>query len=150
MESSRITQTDEDDFFGNQDEHVVEGALLPSSHCSDGLAEREWRATNEQFRNVGYLQAYDESKEERLQEGFEAGYKQCFEKAMRLGEVLGEVTSPLLMQENVSHEKRQQQVNQVVQSIRLFLTHVQTNESDENLSTESLESLTEQLSELLR
>jgi flagellar biosynthesis/type III secretory pathway protein FliH len=148
MESSRITQTDEDDFFGNQDEHVEE-ALLPSSHCSDGLAEREWRATNEQFRNMGYLQAYDESKEERLQEGFEAGYKQYFEKAMRLGEVLGEVTSPLLMQENMSHEKRQQ-VNQVVQSIRLFLTHVQTNESDANVSTESLESLTEQLSELLR
>ena len=141
---------DEDEFFGNQDECEDktgnDETTLPS-HDADGLAQRERRATNEQFRNMGYLQAHDESKEVRLQEGFEAGYNHYFDKAMRLGELIGEATSPL--NDELSTEKREL-VNQVVRSIRVFLTNIPTDDSDDlDISKESLESLTVQLSELI-
>lgn len=141
----------DDEFFGNQDSDNDFNGLNQNEEeqalqkCS--MAERETRATEEQFRNMGYLKAYEDSKEERLQEGFEAGYKQYFDAAMKLGELLGEATSPL-QDDDVSKEKREN-VNQVVRSIRSFLTDVQTDDSDSIVSLDTLNTLAGQLDELV-
>ena len=58
-----------------------------------GLAGHETRANEAAFRNMGYLEAYDATKEERLQEGFEAGYREAVDVAtsvgLRLGRLVG-------------------------------------------------------------
>ena len=54
-----------------------------------GLAGHETRANEAAFRNMGYLEAYDATKEERLQEGFEAGYREAVDVATSIGLRLG-------------------------------------------------------------
>ena len=58
-----------------------------------GLAGHETRANEAAFRKMGYLEAYDATREERLQEGFEAGYREAVDVAasvgMRLGRLVG-------------------------------------------------------------
>ena len=58
-----------------------------------GLAGHETRANEAAFRKMGYLEAYDAAKEERLQEGFEAGYREAVDVAasvgLRLGRLVG-------------------------------------------------------------
>ena len=71
-----MTDADKDEFFGEDE--------------SDGLRESDLRAQEHQFHNMGYLQAFDESKDELLQNGFEVGYSQAFGVSMRLGEMLAE------------------------------------------------------------
>lgn len=89
---------DDDEFFGDQEEPEVsrqtqdDGPEMPSL---DELTLRDSRATKEQFRNIGYHQAYEEAKDARLQQGFEKGYRDCFEEALQIGEILGQATSPL-------------------------------------------------------
>jgi len=146
-----------DDFFGDQEDDSVvdtpdEKNKVDSEstlHQSGGLAEREMRFTQEQFRNMGYLEAYDETKEERLQEGFEAGYKDFFEAAMIMGEALGEATSPLWQDDLLTLSEDDDNVKRVVQSVRSFLTQVDKEEEDSEAMQESIDKLTEQLQELL-
>jgi len=99
---------DEDEFFGRQeDQDEPEGSSLTFRRHGDhgeseqaeqannppvgqgGLSAAEARATEDRFRTIGYHEAYDQSKEERLQEGFEAGYRDSFDAAFRVGEILG-------------------------------------------------------------
>ena len=54
-----------------------------------GLLTAESRAVEERFQKLGYHEAYDAAKEERLQDGFEAGYKETFEISKEIGVLLG-------------------------------------------------------------
>eukprot|EP00978_Attheya_sp_CCMP212_P042199 scaffold253044_cov41-Attheya_sp.AAC.1 len=107
--AAAVAEEEEDDFFGDQEDdetfdspHVgmndrvarIENPQQATSTISPnttGLAMRDAKATEEQMRNVGYLEAYEDSKEIRLQAGFEAGYRETVEAAMRIGQRLGEV-----------------------------------------------------------
>lgn len=95
---------EEDEFFGNQDEEIKDcvqpdvnatSSGVSSDVFTDGLARHEARAVENRYRNIGYHESYDTYKETRLQEGFEVGYKQMFDSAMRIGQMLGEVATPV-------------------------------------------------------
>jgi flagellar biosynthesis/type III secretory pathway protein FliH len=58
----------------------------------DMLPYLEDKAQQDANRNIGFLEAYDESKELKLQEGFEAGYSSVFEDGVKLGEYLAEAS----------------------------------------------------------
>ena len=70
---------DDDDFFGSQDD------------CN--MALHELNAKNNEIKNIGFLNAYDEFKESRLQEGFQKGYLESFEIGKMIGEMIGEITT---------------------------------------------------------
>ena len=70
---------DDDDFFGSQDD------------CT--MALHEVNAKNNEIKNIGFLNAYDEFKEARLQEGFEKGYLESFEIGKMIGKMIGEITT---------------------------------------------------------
>jgi flagellar biosynthesis/type III secretory pathway protein FliH len=76
----KTNSNDEDDFFGHDDD-------------DDDMAEREARAIQNRLENVAYLEAFEETKEIRLQQGFEAGYQEVYEVAGRLGEQLGRLVA---------------------------------------------------------
>jgi hypothetical protein len=86
----------DDEFFGNDDDEV-------DSHRgnSDAMAKYDTRARETQFKNVGYLEAYEASKETRLQEGFETGYREVYDNSIRVGELLGEITAASLLLDNI-------------------------------------------------
>jgi flagellar biosynthesis/type III secretory pathway protein FliH len=151
MATSRPKETD-DDFFGDQEEELRgiscptqshTDAILPANQTLDGLAERDSRALEEQFRNLGYHEAFDEAKDAQLQDGFEEGYKQCFHAAMKAGELLGEVTSPL--GDDLSRTDNSKRVSQ---HVRNFLDNFEQ-ENDPLKTSESLAELTEQMHELM-
>jgi len=73
-------ESDDDDFFGDDDDE------------HDQLSEKEMQAQQQDFHKLGYLEAFDESKEHRLQEGFEVGYQQAFGVSVRIGELLAEAS----------------------------------------------------------
>lgn len=54
-----------------------------------GLAGHETRSNQAAFHKMGYLEAYDATKEERLQEGFEVGYRESVELAQSIGLHMG-------------------------------------------------------------
>ena len=58
-----------------------------------GLTEYEIRSESEAFRKIGYLEAYDGVKEERLQDGFEWGYRESISTAETVGRALGEMVA---------------------------------------------------------
>jgi flagellar biosynthesis/type III secretory pathway protein FliH len=70
---------DDDEFFGSQDD------------CN--MAIHELNAKNNEIKNIGFLNAYDEFKESRLQEGFEKGYLESFEIGKMIGKMIGEITT---------------------------------------------------------
>jgi len=99
---------EEDELFGDltADDHADqhERGVNPQHHAvaiapaaaggggeegGGGLAGHETRANEAAFRNMGYLEAYDATKEERLQEGFEAGYREAVDVATSIGLRLG-------------------------------------------------------------
>eukprot|EP00978_Attheya_sp_CCMP212_P023082 scaffold69929_cov41-Attheya_sp.AAC.2 len=116
--AAAVAEDEEDDFFGDQEDdetfdspHVelndrvarIENPQQATSTISPnatGLAMRDAKATEEQMRNVGYLEAYEDSKEIRLQAGFEAGYRETVEAAMRIGQRLGEVVVVVMPMSN--------------------------------------------------
>jgi hypothetical protein len=65
------------------------GAVLDSS-SHGALSLQESIAQDQVYKNIGYHQAYDRYKEDKLQEGFEAGYRAYIHDAMRLGDLLGQ------------------------------------------------------------
>ena len=73
--------------------HAVAIAPAAAGGGGGGLAGHETRANEAAFRKMGYLEAYDATKEERLQEGFEAGYRETVDVAtsvgLRLGRLVG-------------------------------------------------------------
>lgn len=84
----------EDEFFGDQSDDEYSHKCLSSSHTEepvrpiDSLSKRDNNAQEENYRNIGYHEAYDLHKEERIQEGFEDGYREHLDIATKLGEVL--------------------------------------------------------------
>ena len=58
----------------------------------DALSEFESRAQGQQFHNLGYLEAMEESKDQMLQEGFQDGYQNVFDVSVKIGELLAEAT----------------------------------------------------------
>ena len=82
------TSDSEDEFFGNQSDEDST-CKVPLAHGS--LPKHESQAQEENYRNIGYHEAYDENKEIKLQEGFEAGYRETFEDARKLGALLGNI-----------------------------------------------------------
>ena len=73
--------------------HAVAIAPAAAGGGGGGLAGHETRANEAAFRKMGYLEAYDATKEERLQGGFEAGYRETVDVAtsvgLRLGRLVG-------------------------------------------------------------
>lgn len=143
----------DDDFFGDQEKELRDmsrqsqaqnDTTLSIDPTSDGLAERDSRALEETFRNLGFNEAFDEARDARLQEGFELGYKQCFHAAMKLGELLGEVTSPLLG-DDLSRTAKSKRVSQ---HVRTFLDTFEQ-EEDPMKTPESIAELTEQMHEFM-
>lgn len=65
------------------------GAAVDSS-SHGALSLQESIAQDQVYKNIGYHQAYDRYKEDKLQEGFEAGYRAYIHDAMRLGDLLGQ------------------------------------------------------------
>lgn len=97
----------DDEFFGAQDEE------------DDGdfgdMAKHEIQARHHQLRISGYLEAFDDSKEELLQEGFEAGFLETFELGKSLGLMLGKAATQSKLAPNKSKEETSSQVaNQLV------------------------------------
>jgi hypothetical protein len=62
----------------------------------------------QRFRTLGYHEAYDHSKQEKLQDGFQDGYQDTYEASMRIGELLGKV----VMQSELGESRRQQEPSQ--------------------------------------
>ncbi len=89
----------EDEFFGDQSDdedhdlysqlHVNE-VMQDARRAHGAMDKHEINSQRETHRNIGYHEAYDDYKEERLQEGFEAGYRQYINDAKKLGMLLGE------------------------------------------------------------
>jgi len=69
----------DDEFFGSQDD------------CN--MALHELNAKNNEIKNIGFLNGYDEFKESRLQEGFQKGYLESFEIGKMIGKMIGEITT---------------------------------------------------------
>ncbi len=111
---------DDDGFFGDDDD----GDVLP---------QRDNQALEAQLRNVGFLEAFEESKEEHLQRGFEDGYRQGFDASVRIGELLGEAAL--------------QGDAQVVTRIKEFLEQMGKSKSKPSVSQEELEQLELELKE---
>mmetsp|Transcript_2221 Transcript_2221/g.3380 ORF Transcript_2221/g.3380 Transcript_2221/m.3380 type:complete len:149 (-) Transcript_2221:20-466(-) len=87
--NSKTSDSSEDDFFGNQSDDEDSACKVPLAHGS--LLKHESQAQEENYRNIGYHEAYDENKEIKLQEGFEAGYRDTMEDARKLGALLGNI-----------------------------------------------------------
>ena len=103
----------EDEFFGEQsslsDESTGYGKF-------GNLSQHENLSKEKTFFNLGYLEAFDRTKEEKLQEGFEAGYRQTLHDAIAIGHKLGKVVSSSTIQ-NDHHDTKVC----VAQQVRTFL-----------------------------
>ena len=100
----------DDEFFGEQEEES------PSDVCPDGherhkgLMAAEAQAAEKRYRKLGYHEAYDAHKDDRIQEGFVDGYREAYANAIKIGEQLGKAVV----------ESRHQTV--IAPTIREFLT----------------------------
>lgn len=91
-----IDSEENDDFFGEQldeDSNVSPSGVdeIETEKARRGLNEHENRAGEENYRNVGYLDAFEQSKEVRLQDGFEAGYREVIKDSSDLGYKFGRI-----------------------------------------------------------
>jgi flagellar biosynthesis/type III secretory pathway protein FliH len=102
----------DDEFFGDDD---------------DGLSERESRAQEEKFRNMGFLEALEDSKEEQLQQGFEDGYQQTFDLSVEVGELLAEAAL--------------QGDTDIVKRIKTFLEKMERSDRKPSVTREELQQL---------
>lgn len=78
----------DDDFFGPQSDNDGN-----AQNEFGSMGAHEFQARENELRNIGFVDAYDEYKESTLQEGFEAGFQETFEASILLGKLLGEVTT---------------------------------------------------------
>ena len=152
---------DDDDFFGDlKDERGGYESPNPncadmSDHPSEVMATQESRAAEEQFRNMGYLEAFEKAKEIRLQEGFEAGYRSTFPVSMRIGEVLGRASAVSLLGINtgVDQQALSAELHQMSRKILTGLTQVEGNLGDgieNNNAAQNLSNLEMELMENMR
>lgn len=87
QQAMKSNNSDDDDFFGHG-----------GDDDEDDMAERDTRAIETRFQNIAYLDAWEETKEIRLQQGFDAGYQDVYEVAGRLGEQLGRLVAKAKME----------------------------------------------------
>ena len=136
-------------------------AIAMSSRLSEvgggGLAGHETRSNEAAFHKMGYLEAYDATKEERLQEGFEVGFREAVELARSIGRRLGQLVGRTAAasatggdDEDGTRSKGDQQVKRdadavasklVARTIRAFLDGQMTQQSDAVSADESLKEL---------
>mmetsp|Transcript_13750 Transcript_13750/g.37814 ORF Transcript_13750/g.37814 Transcript_13750/m.37814 type:complete len:186 (-) Transcript_13750:908-1465(-) len=90
---------DDDDFFGDGDDED-----------NDDLNDFDRRAMEERHKTIGYVDAFDAHKEERLQEGFEAGYRESYDASILLGRSLGSMIArgklSMMMNEATATEQK--------------------------------------------
>jgi flagellar biosynthesis/type III secretory pathway protein FliH len=154
-------QDDNDEFFGlahdDNDEHhdnLLGDAKEESLHLltTDGLAKHENRATEERYRNMGYLEAFEASKEARLQDGFEAGYRDAFELAMRIGDRFGKAAAQSrLLRDPVDAKSRVAAatvIERMAQSIRSVLERIELSEEKGEAEVHELEKVESQLQDI--
>ena len=80
MDHPGTSDNSDDDFFGSQTD----------GETSFGdMGKHELRARHHELQTSGFLDAFDESKEELLQEGFEAGFLESFGAGKKIGNLLG-------------------------------------------------------------
>ena len=120
-------EDDDDDFFGSGDDDGDDGCRL---------AEQESKAISTQLSNVAYLDAFEETKESRLQEGFESGYRDVFELALRLGCRLGELSAESKFQESLQGSNQDSMganadvIRQVTRRFRAVMDQMNQGSSD--------------------
>ena len=89
-----VDDIDDDEFFGSQGDDANEFG---------DMEQREIHARHHRLKTVGFLDAFDESKEELLQEGFETGFLESFEGGKVVGRLLGRAaTQSKILQRNDS------------------------------------------------
>jgi flagellar biosynthesis/type III secretory pathway protein FliH len=98
---------------------------------NDALPEFDSRAKEQENRSLGFLEAFEASKEEMLQQGFESGYQQTFEESVKVGELLAEAVL----------EGR----TNVVDRIRTFLETMDRSESKPSVTREELQQLHDEI-----
>mmetsp|Transcript_9866 Transcript_9866/g.13902 ORF Transcript_9866/g.13902 Transcript_9866/m.13902 type:complete len:175 (+) Transcript_9866:173-697(+) len=115
----------DDEFFGDMtgdgDDHdhdhnnnngiVTSDIIAPTRHQdgSGGMSFYEERANNDRFRNLGYHEAYETTKEQALQKGFEDGYKQSIDISLQIGEQVGKLGTLWMLQGRERSKPEQQQ-----------------------------------------
>jgi hypothetical protein len=109
----------DDDFFGDDE---------------DALPDLDARAHEQQYRNIGYLEAFDESKEQKLQQGFDDGYRSTLYESVKLGELLAEAA----LQGDTSTVKR----------IKQFLENMVRREQRPSVTQEELRQLHDEIKAL--
>mmetsp|Transcript_2587 Transcript_2587/g.5626 ORF Transcript_2587/g.5626 Transcript_2587/m.5626 type:complete len:183 (-) Transcript_2587:95-643(-) len=82
---------DDDEFFGSQDDFEPDNSL-PIRDFGN-MSGHEIGAKHNELKNIGFLDAYDEFKDSRLQEGFEGGFMDAFEAGKIIGKIIGEATT---------------------------------------------------------
>ena len=122
-----------------------------------GLAGHETRSNQAAFHKMGYLEAYDATKEERLQEGFEVGYRESVELAqsigLHMGRLVGRTASTLTRStgkddddgggddDQVNGEADAVASKLVARTVRAFLDGQMTQQSDAVPSDEALKQI---------
>ena len=118
----------------------AEATCMSSSEVGGGggLAGHETRSNEAAFHKMGYLEAYDATKEERLQEGFEVGFRETVDLACSIGLTLGRLVGRTA-NDGASTSNGNQKVTRdadavasklVARTIRAFLDGQMTQQSD--------------------
>jgi hypothetical protein len=91
----------DDEFFGSQEEYNDDDEQQqqqqhPCESFGD-MGKHDQRAKHHELKTAGFLDAFDESKEEQLQEGFEAGFLESFEAGRAIGQLLGRASTTAIL-----------------------------------------------------
>jgi hypothetical protein len=124
-----MNDADEDEFFGDQEEND-DNVHTSSSSYYGRLGDQEVLARENEMKNIGYLEAHEETKEQRLQEGFEAGYRETFDAAMRVGKLLGQATARARLHQEQQEENDAWQVA-MARRVREFSIQFEARPKDE-------------------
>jgi hypothetical protein len=104
---------DDDDFFGSQEEDYnndhyreKEDEQIHQNNIKQfgDLAEKELQSKTNELKNIGFLDGYEDHKETMLQLGFEAGMIETFNIAIRIGELIGEISTIEKLLRNHNHK----------------------------------------------
>jgi len=138
-------EQEEDDFFGSEDDDSKPQRCTDGHDLDSGLAIAEASAATEHFRKLGYHEAYDATKDERIQEGFDKGYKDAFEVSSRIGESLGRAT----MQSKLAANGNRDRILNAANLIRSALTAPKRDSADSIETCKDLEDLKQSIQEKL-
>lgn len=139
----------DDEFFGSQEDFQTDSTLpiscVQRNEFGD-MGEHEIYAKHNELKNVGFLDAYDEFKESRLQEGFEFGFLESFEAGKIIGKMIGEVATLEKMDDRQSHNESTIphnnlgiRVTEIVNEF--FTTEFQNGSADSSNGKQDLENL---------